>query len=301
MRQTTPLTRRRTAGSPTLAVAVGTAVTVLLACCLPLTTDPGPAEWPGPRTTGVPDGTTLSPYTGPCTITAANTYIEAKTIRCDLEIRATNVTVRTSRIIGTVSSTQAGSLILADVEVDAGTAFAAATGEANLVILRSNVHGGETSVNCVLNCHIQDSWLHGQYVPPDGNWHLDAFLSNGGNHITLKHNTIACDSPTTPNDGGCTADAAIFGDFAPNNYYTFDNNLFVASVNVAYCLYGGSQSNKKYGLQTDHIVVINNVFQKGSNGKCGAFGPITYFDSSRPGNRWENNVWDDGTTVPASM
>ena len=41
----------------------------------------------------------------------------------------------------------------------------------------------------------------------------------------------------------------------------------------------------------------NNVFQKGSNGKCGTYGAVTDFDTGGTGNTWFNNLWSDGTTV----
>ena len=47
--------------------------------------------FPGPDNTGVPVGTVLTPYTGPCTITVANTVIDSKIISCELLIRANNV------------------------------------------------------------------------------------------------------------------------------------------------------------------------------------------------------------------
>ena len=37
---------------------------------------------PTPQGVGVPAGTVLSAYTGPCTITTANTVIDKKTINC---------------------------------------------------------------------------------------------------------------------------------------------------------------------------------------------------------------------------
>ena len=49
--------------------------------------------WPGPSNTGVPAGTQLTDYTGPCSITAANTVIDGKTVNCALGIQAP----RTSR------------------------------------------------------------------------------------------------------------------------------------------------------------------------------------------------------------
>ncbi len=62
--------------------------------------DPFGGCWPGPANTGVPVGTVLTPYTGPCTITVANTVIDSKIISCELLIRADNVTIRNSHING---------------------------------------------------------------------------------------------------------------------------------------------------------------------------------------------------------
>ena len=40
--------------------------------------------WPDETNTGVPAGTTLTKYTGPCEITQKNTVIDAKTVNCAL-------------------------------------------------------------------------------------------------------------------------------------------------------------------------------------------------------------------------
>jgi hypothetical protein len=45
------------------------------------------------------------------------------------------------------------------------------------------------------------------------------------------------------------------------------------------------------------ITFTNNVFTRGSGGKCGYWGAITSFDVNAPGNVWSNNKWSDGTTV----
>ena len=42
----------------------------------------------------------------------------------------------------------------------------------------------------------------------------------------------------------------------------------------------------------------DNIFQRGSNGKCGAYEPIGDFDPNQPGNSAVNNVWDDGSRLP---
>lgn len=254
---------------------------------------PATSGFPGPANTGVPTGTNLTSYTGSCTIRAANTVIDSKLVNCTLDIRAQNVMIKKSKVIGRVDSNETSSVTIQDSEVDRGTAMEAAVGNSNITIYRSDIHGGETSVNCSHNCLIRDSWLHGQYMPDGANWHLDAFLSNEGGNFSLIHNTLACDHPGS-SVGGCSGDAAIFADFAPLAQVTFDNNLFVASRGLSYCLYAGSQDNKPFGTQTKGIVVKNNVFQRGSNNKCGEHGPVANFDSGATGNQWTNNVWDNG-------
>jgi hypothetical protein len=267
------------------------------------TTDPPRTQvgWPGPSNTGVPRGTTLSTYSGPCTITRNGTVISAKVVRCKLLIKARDVVIRKSKVNGVVENRGSASLTIEDSEVDGGRAYEPAVGYENVKVLRSNIHGGQASVNCHTNCLIKDSWLHGQYIPPDGDWHLDAFLSNGGNNVTLIHNTLACDAEQTPNDGGCTANAAIFGDFAPNSYYTFDRNYFVASPEMPYCFYGGSSERKPFSDDVHHIVVTNNVFEPGKNGKCGFYGAVTSFDPRKPGNVWSGNRFLDGTVLRSAL
>jgi hypothetical protein len=73
----------------------------------------------------------------------------------------------------------------------------------------------------------------------------------------------------------------------------------VANRNQSYCAYGGSVSAKPY--QADNIVFRNNVFQRGSTGKCAYHGAITSFDPNRSGNVWANNKYDDGRELASSL
>ena len=45
------------------------------------------------------------------------------------------------------------------------------------------------------------------------------------------------------------------------------------------------------------VVVTGNVFERGSNGTCGVYGPVTSFDAGAAGNEWRDNTWDDGTAL----
>ena len=48
-----------------------------------------------------------------------------------------------------------------------------------------------------MSCLVQDSYLHGQYLPPDEPWHLGGFLSDGGRNMTLQHNLSCAISRST--------------------------------------------------------------------------------------------------------
>ena len=167
----------------------------------------------------------------------------------------------------------------------------------NLTITRSDIFGGKDSVECGGNCYIADSYLHGQHSY--GGAHIQGFLSSGGSHMVLKHNSIACDPPTAPQaGGGCTADVALFGDFAQVRDVVVDNNQFIAGMLSTYCVYAGYQPGKNYPVSSG-VIVQNNVFGRGTNGKCGEAGPVTSY-SSNSGNTWTGNVWQGSGGVPGS-
>jgi hypothetical protein len=266
----------------------------------------GKGGFPGSHNTGVPDGVNLAAYSGPCTITKNNTAVTGKLVNCDpFLIQAKNVTISKSKINGTLTTTEASafSFTLEDSEVNAGMWQGPAVLSTNMTIRRSNIHGGATAVTCAANCDIRDSWLHGQLIPSDVDWHLGGFLANdtdgsGRSNVTLVHNTIVCDARTNPVGGGCSGNVNLFPDFGPVSGVVIRNNYFGASVDISYCVYGGTSKGKAYESGVRDIVFEDNVFQRGKNRKCGGYGPVTSFNTGLPGNRWRNNVWEDGATVP---
>jgi hypothetical protein len=162
--------------------------------------------------------------------------------------------------------------------------------------------GGYGGVYCRLNCTLQDTWVHGTDLDPNSEWHASAVRVE--RHATLIHNTLACDwtGPFNNDEIGCSANMSGYPDFAPITQNTMDGNLYVANpVGAGFCAYGGGTANKPYSndsLNAKYIVFRNNVFQRGSKGKCGTYGPVTDFISTRTGNVWENNRWSDGAIVP---
>lgn len=248
----------------------------------------------------------LTEYSGPCLITAAGTVIDKQHVHCDLVIHAANVLIENSWIEGLVfldadlPGASQWSFTLQDSEVDGGTGQRAVVSDGNMTVLRSNIHGGETAVHCsenAVSCVVQDSWLHGQYLPPDEPWHLGGFQSNGGTNIVLRHNHVVCDHAQNALGEGCTGDINLIPDFAAVSHATIDHNLLGANIDASYCTYGGEKSTSPFP-HADHVVFTSNVFERGTNQQCGAFGPVTDFDVHGEGNQWTGNTWeDDGSEV----
>ncbi|MCP3144317.1 DUF4082 domain-containing protein [Pyxidicoccus xibeiensis] len=256
--------------------------------------------FPNASNTGVPAGTQLTPYTGPCTITAANTVIDSKTVNCDLLIRAAGVTIRNSKINGSVATEENStgySFTLTDSHVDAGDRVVTGVGAVNFTAIRVHVQGGNRSMHCWHDCEIRDSYVHGQMTDETGTAH-ESGIRMGRNAI-IRHNTIICDAPDVPPDAGCSAALTGYGDFAPVENNLVENNYFPGTTG-GFCAYGGSSQGKPYSGATNNIRFIGNVFGRGSSGRCGWYGAITSFDTSEPGNVWSNNTWEDGTVLPPS-
>jgi hypothetical protein len=165
-----------------------------------------PAGWPGPDNTGVPAGVTLTAYAGPCTITAANTVIDAADVACDLDIRAPGVTISRSRIHGEINGGEGtgSSFLVEDSEVVNGKRAACqCVGSDHFTMLRVEVTGGNRGVYCRLDCTVRDSWIHGTDLL--ATQHASAVRVE--QHSTVVHNTLQCDwTAITDSEIGCSAD-----------------------------------------------------------------------------------------------
>lgn len=262
--------------------------------------------WPGEHNTGVPSGTTLTPYTGPCTITQDGTVIDAMRVDCNLAIRAANVRITRSEINGSVATDEeltGYSFTISDSNVNVGERAGTGVGAVDFTAQRVHVRGGNRSMHCWRNCTITDSYVHGQFRDSTGVTHESGMRMGAG--ATIRHNAIICDAPEVPPDAGCSADLTGYGDFAPVENNTINRNLFGASTG-GFCTYGGSTAGKPFSNDANHIVFTNNIWQRGNRPSdhgefvCGYYGSNTGFDPARPGNVWTNNRFDDGTPIESS-
>jgi hypothetical protein len=274
----------------------------------------GPDPWggcfPGPETTGVPAGTNLTPYSGPCTITQANTVIDSKTVNCYLEIRAANVVIRNSRINGRVWIDSPGpnySFTITDSTVDAGEVNGTsndgnkAIGKSHFTAVRVETVRGVSGIWCEYDCTVRDSWVHGQDKDEGGRAHMSGLRMGSGQAGAgqlIEHNTIVCDAPNVAPDAGCSASITGYGDFATIQNNTLSKNL-VGATPGGTCAYGGSTKSKPYPNGANNIFK-DNIFQRGSGRKCGYWYAIVDLDAGLRGNQWTNNRWDSGEVMPSN-
>jgi hypothetical protein len=268
--------------------------------------DPAGGCLPGPSNTG-PTGT-LAAYTGSCKITTANTVIDSKTVDCDLTVQASGLIIRNSRVNGSVLQPDgvSASFTITDSLIDGHDPYACincGVGYRNFTITRTEITGTNRGAYCEKTCRIEDSWVHGTDLEPVASNLAHASAVRVEQGATLIHNTLACDyhGPFPNGEIGCSADISGYPDFAPINRNTIVSNLLVANNDgIGFCDYGGGTAGKPFSgdpTNATYIVFRNNVFQRGANGKCGTYGPITDFITDRTGNEWTGNVWDSGELV----
>jgi hypothetical protein len=262
-----------------------------------------PGSHPDGDSTGVPPGTELVPYAGPCTLveTVVLSAVDATGVCPAIVVQAPGVRIEASRVPRVESTaTQVDpsySVEVVDSEVVAGEWIGGAVWGSNLTVRRTEITGGQHSVHCGTGCLVEDSWLHDQFNPEGEAAHNNAFISNGGSHMVVRHNTLHCTPRLNATGGGCTADLSLFGDFEPIRDVVVEDNLFKANASSAsYCAYGGDAPGKPFPEATG-VVFTGNVFERGTNDMCGVYGPVTSFKADSEGNVWRDNTWDDGSEL----
>ena len=247
------------------------------------------SSWPNADNTGTPAGVTL--HSCDPRISSGGTY-DACTFSGDVLVLADNVRITRSLIKGSVntgSGTQQRGLVISDTTIDCGcladeTHTPPAISESNYTLLRVNIFNAGHGASVKDNVVIQDSYIHGLGANTDA--HKDGIYAGDGSNVVIRHNNITCNDGSS---GGCTSAIGLLDDFSPITYWTIDHNLL--NTNGSFCFYGSGGPQKNY--TNNHIVFTNNHFGKAVNAKCGYYGPVTYFESSAPGNIWSGNVWDD--------
>jgi hypothetical protein len=227
-----------------------------------------PGAYPNPSTTGVPDGwTPKSTHEGDLTITDPGTVIEDMLITGDLQVRATGVTVRRTRIMGIIwnqysDTEQFGGLLVEDTEIgpDSGVldwgngAFGTAGYTARRVEIHNVTDGFRVSGD---NIVIEDSFVKLAVRPGECN-HLDAVQGyGGGTNVVITHNTFDA-------RGSCGNSAVFFADSSPSA--DVEDNI----------LLGGAYSLRlqQVELPSTFVAIDNRIVQSSYDN-----GPLYIIDS----------------------
>jgi len=279
--------------------------------------------FPGTANTGPnAPASSMAVYTGNCNITTANVTIDSKVVNCSLSLGsgASGFMLKNSYLNGAIhQSSGSPSYTVQDTLVDGGVQKPACSNGAcpagkyacidcgvdgaNFTLLRTEIINTNRAAYCFTTCLIQDNYFHGTNLWPDRTNLAHASGMREEQNGTIRHNSIHCsfNGPFTNSEIGCSADLTGYPDFAPIKNNTVDGNLFVANIGNAFCAYGGWNPGKPFNSDPTNATnqkFTNNVFQRGTNGKCGDFGPVSSFITTRTGNVWSGNVWDNGGTVP---
>lgn len=251
---------------------------------------PTPGGFPNADNTGVPPGTQLRPMTGG-TIRTDGTVLDGVDITGGIDVYANNVTIRNCRIVAGnwwAVNLRDGytNLTVENCDIHGDGVHQMQYGVKNsgggwIVVRGNDIH---TCSNCVDTSIglVEDNYVHDPLYFADD--HTDMIMAESGpgpgQTLTIRHNTVI-------NTLSQTGAIALFPDFGVVHDVTVENNLMAGG---GYTLYGGAKSGAP---DTYNIVVRNNVFSRQVWPKGGYWGPVTAFQSGRPGNVWSGNVWQD--------
>jgi hypothetical protein len=251
-------------------------------------------RYPVASCTGVPAGTTLTPYAGSLVITAPGTVIDGKLVNGGLDIRANNVVIKNSQINGPVINDNTAtrySFTIQDSWVrgaasGCGSFGNGAIGVANYTATRVRVTGFPDAFRVAgSNITIQDSYATLCSANPDDHSDgIQAYGAAGGKNIFIRHNTL--------DQRGVTNGAATAPLFLPSEDRQGNAGATISVTDNL--LAGGGFTLRAYGLDFPAVTgnkIVDNTWGYGPlDVTCNTIG-------SWSGNAVVNFDWNTGQIV----
>ena len=258
--------------------------------------------WPGPATTGHPDGQTFSKtVTGGLVVTADNTVIDGYKISGGIQVRAKNVTIRNSWVTNSARGANGSGVVTV-------TPGASATIERNLLDGLNDTHtciwhmGSSmtarrnecTHVNDGIfswaeqtgvdgtgdNFTIENNWLHA-FTTQAGNGHIDGYQTEGAKHGVIRHNTIDVSQ-------GQNAAIAIWNGRKSSGDILIENNLLAGGgFNVYAEDYSPSEASPAGGYSVTNVRFVDNKFSNVHYGCVGYWG--VWYTRGAPTDGWRRS------------
>jgi hypothetical protein len=201
---------------------------------------------------------------GDMTITTAGTVIDSKDIRGCVEVRASGVVIKNSKItcpgysaiITNAGARSGGRMLVEDTQIICGdTDGSTGLGDINFNAFRLNISKCENGFDVDSGADIEDSYIHDLHQSSVA--HTDGLQSSDGTNLTINHNTFYANDGTSAINinnkagGPTTANATV------------SNNLLAGGAYTLYCPVP-TGTNTKF---------LNNHFSNKFFPKIGQYGP----------------------------
>ncbi len=226
---------------------------------------------PGPESTGVPAGTTLTP-SGSITVDQNGAIVEGLDIKGSITVLADDVTIRKVRItsgdyypIRYFDNDNTG-LLVEDSEI-IGTSGDVTSGVsfANYTARRLNIHGMADGLKADANVLIEDCWIHDLSNGPGE--HNDDVQSTGGKGVTIRHSYLSGASNAavqTGDEGAATEDLTLECNWFYGGGWTLNIRGTGATVpkntQVLYNRFGRDAGYGPWVIDDPNPTIIGNVY-----------------------------------------
>jgi hypothetical protein len=270
----------------------------------------GGRRWPDCTNTGVPAGTTLTKFVSPAptgtgsstvtNITTSGAVLNGVELTGSIDVYANNVTIENSRINVrswwgiNLRAGYHGLRVLHCMIVglpgqgpDNGSEdYGVSSAGGYIEVGWSDVSGFGDAISLGTG-YVHDNYVHDlqSFVPAGAKTynHDDAFISDGGKHLTITHNTFL--DQLSPQKGA-SASIGLYDDAEPLTDVAVTDNFMAGG---AYALYPGG------GPTSRNVVITGNVFSTRYWRSSGYYGAVaaTYWHFGG-GNSWSGNMWADG-------
>ncbi len=220
-------------------------------------------------------------------------------IRYNLDIAASNVTVKDDRIV-TSGATSFGISVrhTSGVTVEDNTISGLNAGAGRLLAGLKDMYNDSRGLRVLDNniydvsagVQIESGLIEGNYIHEMGyvsGDHIDGTNSDGGvtGLLTIEHNTIF-------DQYNQTTAVGLFEDFGVQSNRLVTDNLLAGG---GYTIYAGQNNG---GPTTSHITITNNRISNLYYPQGGQYGPVADFNAKTT--TWTGNIWDaTGRTIPS--
>lgn len=258
------------------------------------------AQWPGPTNTGVPSGTSLTPFSGNFDTTSNGQVVQDLDIAGALVINHSNVIVRRCRVIMPttetgalfIANTASGTLVVQDSEFNgqnkagcSGIFYDDNASPPAVTARRLNIHSVENGVGCLSGFDMRDSWVH-DLNPGGADPHTDGLqTSTGVSNVNIIHNVFDMSATTASGTNSCLQ---FNNNDTSNQNWLVENNKFLLHPTLG----GACVRMPISDASANNLRVRNNRMKPGTFGYCIPDPPNTITE-------WSGNVNDTtGAAVP---